>query len=239
MTKELMLSGIRKDISRPTEAALWALSNGRCYWPACTVPVIVEVRPGIYRKNAQIAHIFGVSSEGPRYLEGLSEADRDAFKNLLLFCTPHHGEVDDRKTGEQLYPPTTLHKWKTEHEGSNGQTLAALGRVNDEYLTQLLLDVFSPPINRLEAIAQQLERTGTVSAQTVIELRQIIEVLVDNPVRPNADAVDILEYAADVFDSSRFSDAVESLADSAKSIVGAVDAMSVVSHTFASQEGEW
>jgi hypothetical protein len=50
----------RKPVSPATVAALWTLSNGHCYAPGCTAPVVVEVRPGVYRKNAQVAHIHGV-----------------------------------------------------------------------------------------------------------------------------------------------------------------------------------
>jgi hypothetical protein len=45
------VAGIRKSIPAATEAALWALSNGQCYAPDCTAPVVVEVRPGVYRKE--------------------------------------------------------------------------------------------------------------------------------------------------------------------------------------------
>jgi hypothetical protein len=58
-------AGHRARIPAATEAALWALSNGRCYAPGCTSPVVVEVRPGVYRKHPQIAHIRGVRA--PRH----------------------------------------------------------------------------------------------------------------------------------------------------------------------------
>jgi len=59
------MAGVRKHISAATEAALWVLSTGRCYAPGCGSQVVVEVRPGVLRKNAQIAHIRGVRR--PRY----------------------------------------------------------------------------------------------------------------------------------------------------------------------------
>lgn len=58
------VAGVRRGISPATEAAFWALSNGRCYAPGCTAPVVVEVRAGVYRKNAQIAHIRGFARPG-------------------------------------------------------------------------------------------------------------------------------------------------------------------------------
>jgi hypothetical protein len=104
-------------LSAATEAALWALSNGRCYAPGCTQPVVVEVCPGVYKKKAQVAHVYGVKKGSPRYRENFP--DRDSFKYLLLLCTPHHGLVDDKKVGARMYPPATLLGWKRAHEGSN------------------------------------------------------------------------------------------------------------------------
>ncbi len=80
------MAGVRRGISPATEAALWALSNGRCYAPGCTAPVVVEVRPGVYRKNAQIAHIRGVRA--PRHDPGLSAVACASFGNLLVLCLP-------------------------------------------------------------------------------------------------------------------------------------------------------
>jgi hypothetical protein len=117
------LAGIRGSIPAATEAALWTLSNGRCYAPECPFPVVVEIRTGVYRKNAQIGHIYGVRPGAPRFQASLLDHERDAFTNLLLLCLPHHAEVDDKKTGERLYPPDLLRGWKVNHEGSNGQAL--------------------------------------------------------------------------------------------------------------------
>jgi hypothetical protein len=93
------VTGDRKSIQAAAQAALWVISNGKCYAPGCLFPVIVEVRPGVHKKNAQIAHIYGVKA--PRYRPGMSVAERDSFKDLLLLCLPHHAEVDDKKYGRE------------------------------------------------------------------------------------------------------------------------------------------
>ena len=208
--------GARMSIPAATEAALWALSNGRCYAPGCPAPVVVEVRPDVYRKNAQIAHIRGVRA--PRYDPKLSPAACASFGNLLILCLPHHGEVDDKKTGETLYPVETLTQWKTDHEGANGPALAALGPVDEETLTGLLTEVFSPPARRLQQIADQLEKTGTLTARTLVQLRQVIRVLNAEPAGISADTAEMLAYAAGVFGKSRFSDAVEQLGAAADTL---------------------
>lgn len=189
----------RKEIPRPTQAALWALSNGRCYAPACTAPVVVEVDPGVYRKNAVVAHIYGVKPGAARHRPGLSVAERDSFTNLLLLCLPHSAEVDDTKTGAAKYPPETLRGWKQQHEATHGAALAALGSIDEEKLTELLVGAFTPPLKRLQEIADQLEETGTLNATTVGELRQIVEMLSTD--RPDASTARSLTYAAEVFSS--------------------------------------
>jgi hypothetical protein len=209
---------MRKKIQPATEAALWALSNGRCYSPGCSFPVVVEIRPGVYRKNAQVAHIKGVRA--PRFDPNLTDEQCAAFSNLLLLCLPHHAEVDDRKTGEKLYPVRLLRQWKIDHEGSNWSALAALGPIDEETLTGLLLDVFTPPVKRLQQIADQLEKTGTLNAHTVMELRQVVEVMVNDPSRPDPETAVMLAEAAEVYGSDRFLQAVELLVEATEELPG-------------------
>ncbi|MDR7276007.1 hypothetical protein [Catenuloplanes atrovinosus] len=188
--------GKRKAIAAATEAAVWALSNGVCYAPRCTAPVVVEVMPGIYKKNAQVAHVYGVRPKAPRYRENIP--DRDSFKYLLLLCTPHHSLVDDKKTGERDFPPETLLDWKRLHEGGNRQALAALGSIDEDDLTDLLTEVFSPPLKRLEDLATQLERTGTVTRQNLADLKQIITVMQDTAGAPDRQTALTLSQAAEI-----------------------------------------
>lgn len=58
-------AGQRKGLHPAMLAALWTVSNGRCYAPGCVMPVVLEVRPGTYQKNSQVAHIFGVRPGAP------------------------------------------------------------------------------------------------------------------------------------------------------------------------------
>ena len=206
-------AGHRARIPAATEAALWALSNGRCYAPGCAAPLVKETRPGVYRKNAQIAHIRGVRA--PRHDPSLTPRECAAFGNLLILCLPCHGEVDDKKTGEKLYPVELLTGWKTAHEGSNGPALAALGPVDEDTLTELLLSVFTPPVERLQQIADQLEETGTLNADTVAQLRQVVDVLTSTPAGPSARTAAMLAHAADVFSTRVFQDAAASLGHAA------------------------
>jgi hypothetical protein len=144
---------------------------------------------------------------------------RASFSNLLILCLPHHGEVDDRRSGETLYPVDTLTRWKANHEGANGPALAALGPMDEETLARLLTQVFSPPARRLQQIADQLEKTGTLTAQNLPQLRQVVQVMNEGPTRANADLAEMLSYAADVLSSSEFIGMVDELGAAAETLL--------------------
>ncbi|MBG0818741.1 hypothetical protein [Planomonospora sp. ID82291] len=208
----------RKKIHPATQAALWVLSNGRCYFPGCPTPVVIEVRPGVYRKNAQISHIYGVRRGAARHREGMDGKIRDSFANLLLFCLAHHAEVDDEEAGEELYPPDLLRKWKRRHEGSSGAQLAGLGPITEEKLTELLTSVFTPPIERLQEIADQLADTGTLTAATVAELQQIVAIMAEAPAVPDSASMRSLAWAAEVYSRASFRDSAKHLSFAAESL---------------------
>ena len=229
------MPGTRKPIPAATEAALWALSNGTCYAPGCPCPVVMEVRTGIYRKNAQIAHIYGVKKNTPRYDETIPDEERDAFTNLLLLCLPHHGEVDDKKTGEGLYPPDLLREWKTIHEGPDGPALSTLGRIDDDLMAELLAEAFTPPVERLQAIADQLERTGTLTAASLRELRQVIHVLMESPAGVDRHTAVMLADAAEIYGTGSFRRSASDLAAAADYLTSGTLGLSVSAMTEAAE----
>ncbi|GIF17185.1 hypothetical protein [Actinoplanes teichomyceticus] len=215
-------AGERKALSAPMVAALWAISNGRCYAPDCPFPVVYEVRPGHFRKNAQIAHIFGVKSGARRYRKDMPAAIRDSFANLLLLCTAHHNEVDSEE-GERLYTPEVLREWKIRHEGAQNRVLNNLKVYNGDALLDLLTEMTEPPLKRLEAIADRLEKTGEIGAGTVAELKAIVGVLSDTG--PDHRDVRLLAEAAAVLTTHSFSSTVQSLAHAAETLPRAVSRM--------------
>jgi hypothetical protein len=176
-------------------------------------PVIVEVRPGVHKKNAQIAHIYGVKA--PRYRPGMSVAERDSFKNLLLLCLPYHAEVDDKKYGEKLYPPEKLQEWKTRHEGEHAGVLSMIGPVDADTFMDSLATAFEPPTRRLETIAEQLEKTGKLNAGSAAELRSIVTVLTNNPLGPDPRTVGQLMEAVGMLGGENFPRTVAQLMEAA------------------------
>jgi hypothetical protein len=194
-------AGQRKELPEAVKAALWTVSNGHCYAPGCATPVLKEVRPGVYQKNAYIAHVYGVRPGSERYRPDMTVRERDSFANLLLLCTAHHLEVDG-KGGADSYPPKILLAWKAEHEGAAGSILDRLTVTSPEGLMRKLIEMAEPPLERLEAITARLEETGTVTAGTVAELRQIIAAMSMTTSNISAKTAAALSYAADVLGNS-------------------------------------
>jgi hypothetical protein len=202
-------------------AALWTVSNGRCYAPDCVMPVVLEVRPGVYQKNSQVAHIYGIRPGTPRYRPDMPARERDSFANLLLLCTAHHEEVDG-KNGEDRYPPTTLREWKARHEGAAGSVLENLAVPSTDALMRKLIEIAEPPLERLEAITARLEETGTVTAETVADLRQVISRLSMTISGADARTAARLSYAAEMLGTETFRKAAGQLAHAADVLPGTV-----------------
>ncbi|GLY70191.1 hypothetical protein [Amycolatopsis taiwanensis] len=152
-------------------------------------------------------------------------AERDSFANLLLLCLGHHEEVDD---DEDRYPPEKLKEWKTAHEGAANSVLNRLTVLDTNGLMELLTQIAEPPLDRLETITKRLEETGSVTADTVNELKQIIAVMSDTGVGIDAHTAQILSYAAEVLGTSDFSNSARLLATAADILPSTAKEMSRV-----------
>lgn len=183
------------------------------------MPVVLEVRPGVYKKNSQVAHVYGVKPGAARYRKDKSAEERDSFANLLLLCLAHHAEVDG---DEERYPPVKLREWKTKHEGESNSVLNRLRVPNTDVLMNLLTEIAEPPLNRLEAITKRLEETGTVTADTVKELKQIIASMSETGVGIDAHTVQVLSFAAEVLGTGNFAHSANLLAGAAEVLPGVV-----------------
>ncbi|MEU4806582.1 hypothetical protein, partial [Actinosynnema sp. NPDC023587] len=221
-------AGQRKTLPPAMLAALWTVSNGQCYAPGCPMPVVLETRPGVYKKNSQVAHIYGVKPGAARYRPDMDASERDSFANLLLLCLAHHEEVDD---DEDLYPSETLKKWKADHEGDAHSTLNRLVSINPDALLKYLTKIAEPPLNRLEAITRRLEETGDVTADTVNELKQITAAMSATTAGIDAHAVLSLSYAAEVLGTRSFSSTARDLAHAAETLPRIVREMSKTAAT--------
>ncbi|NUW46317.1 hypothetical protein [Nonomuraea rhodomycinica] len=134
--------------------------------------------------------------------------------------------MDDKKTGSDLYPPELLLEWKRKHEGEHGIHLARISNpMTDDLIEALLVEAFEPPVTRLERIAEQLERTGSLNIDALQELRQIISVMNDAPVGVDNLTASRLAYAAEVFEGNNLSRTAASLSYAAETLPGVLHSL--------------
>ncbi|MFJ8684848.1 hypothetical protein [Micromonospora wenchangensis] len=212
-------AGERRNLPAAMVAALWTVSNGQCYAPNCPMPVVLEVRPGVYQKNSQVAHIYGVKPNAARFKGEMPPEERDSFANLLLLCLAHHQEVDG---DESRYTPEVLKSWKTRHEGAAGAVLARLRLPDAETLGELLTELAEPPLQRLEAVTRRLEETGVANSETVMELKGIIATLSAAGDGMSGQTARSLAYAAEVLGASTFDSSARAAAYAAEVFEGGI-----------------
>ena len=160
------------DYSAETRAALATLSQGHCYFPGCSTPIVVLLgdRPVV---NVEIVRI-GESEPGrPRFVAGLSDMDAHSFDNLLLLCLPHRKAIDQDGTSR---PIDLLKTWKAQREGGRRDALSHLRDLTDERLDELLATAFSAV---REQIAEALARFETVDADSARLIKQLADGLSD------------------------------------------------------------
>lgn len=104
-------------MGRPTEQTikrLFALSGNLCAFPECELPIIEPVGT----ITGEICHIHGQNKGGPRYDEGQTEEQRQAFENLILLCPRHHTMVDAEP---DIYSADALIEMKLIHSDEYGR----------------------------------------------------------------------------------------------------------------------
>jgi hypothetical protein len=143
--------------------------------------------------------------------------------------------VDDRVDGEKLYPASLLRKWKQDREGADGQALDLLGRTNEEELASFLTAAFQPPLDRLQAIADQLEKTGTITQDSVVELRKILDLVQDSE-GVDYRTAQMLGFAAETLGTNEFYRSAAALADAAEILPSIVNQIETASHRITGED---
>lgn len=93
---------------------LWGLAAGRCAYPGCREPLLVEASDDDDAAViGQIAHIHAASDNGPRANVALSAKDRNSYPNLLLLCGIHHPQSDKQPN---THSAEDMRRWKADHE---------------------------------------------------------------------------------------------------------------------------
>jgi hypothetical protein len=177
--------------SPATRAALVAVSQGSCYFPGCRTPILVSLgsQPEM---NVEIAQIRGADPDGPRYVAGLSDEDRNSFRNLLLLCVPHRRIVD---RDPRAHPVELLETWVP----AGNDTLDDLGPMTAAGLEHLLTSAFWTAKEQVADALLLLEKTDSEAAQL---LRHLLDGLYDQRSRYGVDPeiVTILSRATRTLD---------------------------------------
>ena len=216
-------TGKRGDISETVKRALYAMSNGTCYAPGCVQPAFLDTGAGGPRMNVEVAHIYGVKRNAPRFREDLTDRERDDWRHLLLLCKAHHNAVDDPTNGARLYPAETLLTWKNDKEVAIFGILT--GMVTQESMERSLAKYFEDPserlaslIDRLETVVDEADSTGRISKNAVQELRLVVSMLSETDAYRLAASARALSEAADTYASLHLKAAASELSDAAAAL---------------------
>jgi hypothetical protein len=105
--------------------------------------------------SGEVAHIRAKSSGGPRYDQGQSAQERDAFDNLLLLCPLHHQIVD---ADVQAYTVVRLTEMKRDHEGAADDA----GEITDP-LAERLINIGEARVSAGSIIVTSAQAGGQVA----------------------------------------------------------------------------
>ncbi len=141
---------------------------------------------------AEIAHIEASSDGGPRSNAGLSDADRDAYENLLLLCPTHHTLVDKQSNS---YTVADLRDWKKEIEdwveAQTGKKVTAVTFAELQVICQALLAsqglgstlmIAVPPAEKMTTNALTA-RVGSFMTMGLAQAPQVANYLQDTATR--------------------------------------------------------
>ena len=140
-----------RDYAAGVRPALAVLSQGTCYFPDCTTPIVVFL-DGDPHVNFEIAHIRD-ANPGNRYEPRMSDDERRSFRNLVLLCKPHHTLVD--KSHPERYRVEDLEEWKAAREGPGVEALTGLRGVTEAKLAELITAATHTALQTYDRAGQQ------------------------------------------------------------------------------------
>jgi hypothetical protein len=119
--QEIQASAASDDmgVQTVTLKKLFALTGNKCAFPGCELPVFDTEHKVL---TGEVCHIKAQSPDGPRYDANQTDAERNAFENLVVMCSIHHKIIDDKSTLDQ-FTVEALTKIKTNHERRKHNTV--------------------------------------------------------------------------------------------------------------------
>ncbi|MCO6000136.1 hypothetical protein [Actinoallomurus rhizosphaericola] len=144
----------------------------------------------------------------------MSDDERRAITNLVIFCDPHH-DIVDKKDNERVYPVTRLERWKVQQEADPRQAVQRLREVSPAGLRKLVGDGLKRHDQLMMRAIERLERSDRQAAEL---MRSLIDELTEAYTLQrrslNPDLIEMLSHAANTL--ARYSWVAEEL-DSATS----------------------
>ncbi|MFT3715661.1 MAG: hypothetical protein QM774_06860 [Gordonia sp. (in: high G+C Gram-positive bacteria)] len=110
----------------PTTRELYLYSGNQCAYDGCKKPLLKS--NGTW--NCQVAHIHGVKLDAARGEHELSDEELREPSNLMLMCTEHHLDIDNKDL-EHEYTVEVVRDMKLKHEARYREALVELERLVD------------------------------------------------------------------------------------------------------------
>ena len=102
----------RKSVPINTQRKLWADCGGFCQNPNCNKYLFVNIEDETV-SIANMAHIIGVGSKGPRKEHELADyIEENGFNNLIMLCLECHKVIDEL---EKNFSVESIQQWKHNH----------------------------------------------------------------------------------------------------------------------------
>lgn len=125
-----MGSNDKKAIPQPDMKVLYMLSSAKC--AKCKKPLYTTQADNSVSNLSEMAHIYGEKPGAARYLDDMTDEERQSYANLMAMCPRCHKEIDD---DELTYTPDVLQQMKAEHEQEVIQSLEySINNVTNEEL---------------------------------------------------------------------------------------------------------
>ena len=197
-----------RDYTSRTLMSLAHLSGGLCYWPGCPEPVLREVNGQMHR-IVEIAHIRGAYPGSARFDEAMTNDQRRDLANLMLFCDPHHDEVD-AKEKEEIYTLEVLHRWKAQRESAPREALKRLREVTPAGLRKIVAEGLQQHDARLLSVLGRLESDDREAAAL---MRNLVDELTEayTRQRQGLDPDLIAEFSAATLRLTQMKEALQEL----------------------------
>lgn len=135
----------RPKIPLDVRLALWGRAGGHCEFHACPKPVYCHSCTKQQANLAQLAHIIGFSSKGPRGEEELSHKLAKDISNLMLLCGDCHKLIDDQEYKSE-YGVGLLRNMKRLHE-SRVKLAASIVDANQTLVVTYSANINGDPIS--------------------------------------------------------------------------------------------